>query len=125
MRLRVPRLGPIASLCLLVAATPVATGCASQAIVSTDRLPVRRVVVYRNGVAYFERGGRVDTGVVRFKMKQTEVGDFLATLAVMENGGSSVRAAAFPLEEPAERQEEESGDAGEKLRKKRAMSPQE
>ena len=30
-------------------------------------------------------------------MKRTEVGDFLATLAVMERGGSSVRAAAFPL----------------------------
>ncbi len=30
-------------------------------------------------------------------MRQSEVGDFLATLAVMEEGGSSVRAAAFPL----------------------------
>jgi hypothetical protein len=55
------------------------------------------VVVYRNGVAYFERGGLVDEPEVRFKMKEGEVGDFLATLAVMEKGGSSVRAAAFPL----------------------------
>jgi hypothetical protein len=65
--------------------------------VTTDALPVQRVVVYRNGVAYFERSGHVDKDEVRFKMKQTEVGDFLATLAVMEQGGSSVRAAAFPL----------------------------
>jgi hypothetical protein len=100
MRLRVPRLGPVASLSLVAAAAPLATGCASQAILSSDHLPVRRVIVYRNGVAYFERGGRVDTGEVRFKMKQTEVGDFLATLAVMEKGGSSVRAAAFPLDAP-------------------------
>jgi hypothetical protein len=72
-------------------------GCGRQAIATTDALPVSRVVVYRNGVAYFERAGHVDEGEVRFKMKRAEVGDFLATLAVMERGGSSVRAAAFPL----------------------------
>jgi hypothetical protein len=74
-----------------------AVGCGRQAIATTDALPVQRVVIYRNGVAYFERAGHVDRDEVRFKMKQTEVGDFLATLAVMERGGSSVRAAAFPL----------------------------
>src|SRR5437016_5019509 len=71
-------------------------GC-RQAIVSVEGLPLKRVVVYRNGVAYFERGGHTEEGEVRFKMKEGEVGDFLATLAVMERGGSSVRAAAFPL----------------------------
>jgi hypothetical protein len=88
MRLRA--LHCVAVLCLLA-------GCGKSAIVTTDALPVRRVVVYRNGVAYFERAGHVDEGEVRFKMRQSEVGDFLATLAVMERGGSSVRAAAFPL----------------------------
>ncbi|MCA9591553.1 MAG: DUF4139 domain-containing protein, partial [Myxococcales bacterium] len=73
-------------------------GCGRSAIVSSD-LPVRRVVVYRNGVAYFERAGHVDESEVRFKMRETEVGDFLATLAVIEKGGSSVRAAAFPLKD--------------------------
>ncbi len=72
-------------------------GCGRQAIVSADGLPLKRVVVYRNGVAYFERGGHTEEAEVRFKMKEGEVGDFLATLAVMERGGSSVRAAAFPL----------------------------
>ena len=81
-----------------VTAGMLTTGCGRQALVATDTLTVQRVVVYRNGVAYFERSGHVDSGEVRFKMKQTEVGDFLATLAVMERGGSSVRAAAFPLD---------------------------
>lgn len=71
-------------------------GCGRSAIVASN-LPLQRVVVYRNGVAYFERGGLVDESEVRFKMKESEVGDFLATLAVMEKGGSSVLAAAFPL----------------------------
>src|SRR5579872_6870695 len=83
------------------------TGCGRPPVLTTDALPVKRVVVYRNGVAYFERAGHVDRDEVRFKMRQTEVGDFLATLAVMERGGSSVRAAAFPLkteedQEPAD-----------------------
>ncbi len=74
-----------------------AFGCGRSAIVSADALPLRRVVIYRNGVGYFERAGRVDQADVRFKMREGEVGDFLATLAVMEQGGSSVKAAAFPL----------------------------
>ncbi len=72
-------------------------GCGGQALLSVDALPVRRVIVYRNGVAYFERSGHVEESQVRFKMKRSEVGDFLATLAVIERGGSSVQAATFPL----------------------------
>jgi hypothetical protein len=86
--------GSLTLVCLAALST---LGCGPSALVSTDTLPVRRVVVYRNGIAYFQRSGHVEEDEVRFKMKQTEVGDFLATLAVMERGGSSVRAAAFPL----------------------------
>ena len=74
-----------------------AAGCGHAALVTAEALPVHRVVVYRNGVAYFESAGHVAESEVRFKMKRAEVGDFLATLAVMEKGGSSVRSAAFPL----------------------------
>ena len=75
-----------------------ATGCARGPQVQAESLPLKRVVIYRNGVGYFERGGHVEESEVRFKMKEAEIGDFLATLAVMEQGGSSVRAAAFPLD---------------------------
>jgi hypothetical protein len=74
-------------------------GCRSASVQTTDSLPLRRVVIYRNGVGYFERQGHVDDSEVRFRVAQHEVGDFLATLAVMERGGSSVRAAAFPMPE--------------------------
>ncbi|MFO0653391.1 MAG: AgmX/PglI C-terminal domain-containing protein [Polyangiales bacterium] len=75
-------------------------GCARGAAVQTaSSLPLHRVVVYRNGIGYFEREGRVHEDEVRFRVAQREVGDFLATLAVMERGGSSVRAAAFPMPE--------------------------
>ena len=75
-------------------------GCARSAAVQTaSSLELRRVVVYRNGVGYFERQGHVTDDEVRFHVTRREVGDFLATLAVMERGGSSVRAASFPMPE--------------------------
>jgi hypothetical protein len=86
-------------LCLALCAVTCLGGCGRAALVSSDALPLQRVVIYRNGVGYFERHGHVETGDVRFKMRSSEVGDFLATLAVMERGGSSVKAAAFPLED--------------------------
>jgi len=73
------------------------TCCARGPNVTSEQLPLRRVVVYRNGVAYYERSGRVDTDEVRFRMRQQMVGDFLATLAIVESGGSSVRSASFPI----------------------------
>ena len=78
------------------------SSCASGPPVTADDLKLKRVVIYRNGVAYFEREGRVQGERVRFKVRGDEVGDFLASFAVIEKGGSSVRAASFPLkrEEP-------------------------
>ena len=73
-------------------------GCAKPAQVHVDDLPVRRVVVYRNGVAYFERAGSVDSEKIQFSLRRENVGDFLATLAILEQGGSTVKAASFPVE---------------------------
>ena len=71
--------------------------CATSPPVEVDGLALKRVVIYRNGVAYFEREGRVSGDRVSFRVRGDEVGDFLASFAVMEKGGSSVRAASFPL----------------------------
>jgi len=75
----------------------VAAGCATPPV-AVPGLGLRKVVIYRNGVGYFERGGHVESDSVQFKVRNDEVGDFLATLAVLERGGSSVRSASFPLE---------------------------
>ena len=81
---------------LLLGAT-VALGCARGPDVSSG-LALKRVVIYRNGVGYFERRGHVDDDLVTFKVRTEKVGDFLATLAVIEQGGSSVRSASFPVD---------------------------
>jgi hypothetical protein len=82
---------------LISAALAFAAGCAHPDITSAE-LPLRSVVIYRNGVGYFERAGHVEAEEVTFKMRQRMVGDFLATLAIVERGGSSLRSASFPLE---------------------------
>src|ERR1700722_10346409 len=76
---------PLVLLCAMVV-----TGCARA------DLPIRHVVVYRNGVAYFERSGHVQGKEVHFRVRPGDVGDLLATLAVVDASGSAVRAAAFP-----------------------------
>ncbi|MEO7036022.1 MAG: hypothetical protein ABI548_18950 [Polyangiaceae bacterium] len=91
---RVPR----AALTLPLLAALASTGCARGPNLMVDGLPLRKVVVYRNGVGYFERAGKVDGESVQFRMRQRMVGDFLATLAIVERGGSSVHAASFPLD---------------------------
>jgi hypothetical protein len=87
---------------LAVLALFIGTSCATHPPVTVDDLKLKRVVIYRNGVAYFEREGRVEGDRVRFKVRGDEIGDFLASFAVIEKGGSSVKAASFPLkrEEP-------------------------
>ena len=73
------------------------SSCASGPPVTSDGLALKRVVIYRNGVAYFEREGRVSGSKVSFRVRRDEVGDFLASFAVMEKDGGSVRAASFPM----------------------------
>ncbi len=91
---------PIALALFALSLAATAAGCGrSAAVQTTSSLALRRVVIYRNGVGYFERQGHVTEDEVRFRVTQREVGDFLATLAVMEQGGSSVRSASFPMPE--------------------------
>jgi hypothetical protein len=85
------------ALLVLGLASLLPASCATSPPVEVDGLALKRVVIYRNGVAYFEREGRVSGDKVSFRVRGDEVGDFLASFAVMEKGGSSVRAASFPL----------------------------
>jgi len=113
-RFSASRLGLIGSF-LLLSSLPLA-GCARGPDVQSG-LSLRRVVIYRNGVGYYERSGHVDDEEVSFKVRTERIGDFLATLAVMEQGGSSVLSASFPVDieknKDGEEDEEEDADSEE------------
>jgi hypothetical protein len=102
MQQRVKVMG-LAVVCAALAS--LAGGCVHQAV-SAD-VPLRRVVLYRNGVGYFERAGEVEGDSLRFRVRRELVGDFLATLAVIDSRGHA-RSVSFPtLDRPEEEREAE------------------
>jgi hypothetical protein len=75
-------------------------------------LGLRRVVIYRNGVGYFQREGRVEDEEVSFRVRTERVGDFLATLAVIEKNDSSVKSVSFPVDVKGDKDEDADDEGG-------------
>ncbi|MBI5488348.1 MAG: DUF4139 domain-containing protein [Deltaproteobacteria bacterium] len=73
----------------------------------TAELPVQRVVLYRNGVGYFERAGKVTGDEIHFKVRERQVGDFLASLAVVARDGKPVEFVSFPIKKEEKKKDEE------------------
>ena len=80
------------ALCLLLVACCLA-GCGATS------LRLRQVVLYQNGIGYFERSGQSEGGVLRLKLREHEVDDVMKTLTVIGAEGSSSLSAVVP--EPA------------------------
>jgi len=65
-------------------------------------LPVTKVIVYKNGVAYFERAGSPPAGQpARMEFKASEMDDVLKSLVVEDTGGGKVRSLRYEMNEPA------------------------
>lgn len=65
-------------------------------------LPVTRVVLYKNGLALFERSGEVKPGEpVRLEFKKSEMDDVLKTL-VLDSSGGAISNLRYQLDEPLE-----------------------
>ncbi len=66
-----------------------------------DALPIRRVIVYSNGVAYFERRGMV-TGhaEVNLQFKQSQVDDVLKSMVVLDLGRGQIGAVSYNSSAP-------------------------
>lgn len=66
---------------------------------STDsNLELSRVVLYRNGVGYFERQGEVDGDVLRLRVRKDQVNDLLKSLTVVERTGGRAVSVSMPLD---------------------------
>jgi len=63
-------------------------------------LPVSRVVLYKNGLALFERSGEVKPGeAIRLEFKKSEMDDVLKTL-VLDSTGGAITNLRYQLDEP-------------------------
>ena len=67
-------------------------------------LPIRRVILYKNGVGYFERQGRVAPNQpARLAFKADQMSDVLKSLTVIGRGGGRVSAISYDASETSER----------------------
>ena len=86
----------------LTAQTPVPTGAKAQPETSAapaataKDLPVRKVVLYKNGVGYFEHAGAVNgTQRVAIDFTSPQLNDVLQTLTVLDQGGGRIAAVSY------------------------------
>ena len=61
-------------------------------------LELDRVVLYRNGVGYFERTGVVTGDVLTLKVRKDQVNDLLKSLTVVERGSGRAVSVSMPLD---------------------------
>ena len=69
-----------------------------------DRLPVKRVVLYKNGVGFFEHLGRVrGTQQVSIDFTSGQLNDVLKSLTTVDLGNGKVTGVSFNTDDPANR----------------------
>lgn len=68
---------------------------------STSKLPIRRVILYSNGVAYVERRGIVSGNAeVNLAFKQSQVDDVLKSMIVLDLGQGKIGAVSYNSSAP-------------------------
>src|SRR4051794_11238439 len=66
-------------------------------------LPVKRVVLYKHGIGYFEREGKVEGDqTLSLTFKQNEVSDVLKSLTVLDLDGGHVASVSYDSTKPLE-----------------------
>ncbi|MBU1221436.1 DUF4139 domain-containing protein [Myxococcota bacterium] len=63
-----------------------------------SELPIKRVVLYQNGVAYIERSGKFTGKVLSLRIRHDQVQDILKTLTVIDKSGGHAVAISLPVE---------------------------
>src|SRR5438093_1021076 len=67
-------------------------------------LPVRKAVLYKHGIGFFERSGRVPAGeTARLDFKAGEMNDVLKSLTIEQRGGGKVSGVRYDSSEPVDR----------------------
>lgn len=74
---------------------------ASEAKSNTQTLPIRRVILYSNGVAYIERRGTVSGHAeISLSFKQSQVDDVLKSMVVLDLGQGRIGAVSYNSSAP-------------------------
>jgi hypothetical protein len=74
----------------------------------SSTLPVKRVVLYKHGIGYFERQGPVNGRVTAdLRFREREMSDVLKTLTALDLGGGTIEAIAYDSQKPPQKVLEE------------------
>src|SRR6478736_596351 len=75
-------------------------GCAhTQNHISVDGAVLGRVVIYRNGVAFYERSARLEDGRVAVHVPRDRVDDFLKSLTVVDKATKKPLSVSIPRQQ--------------------------
>jgi hypothetical protein len=81
------------------------TAAVSSQPTSADALPIRRVILYSNGVAYIERRGIVSGDAeINLSFKQSQVDDVLKSMLVLDLGQGRIGAVSYNSSAPVSAQ---------------------
>jgi hypothetical protein len=67
-------------------------------------LPIKRVVLFKHGIGYFQRSGEVEGDqLIELGFKASQMNDVLKSLTALDYGGGNFAALSYDSEEPLER----------------------
>src|SRR6185295_12868656 len=82
--------------------TPAPVPRSADEIDNGTKLPIRRVILYSNGVAYIERRGMVSGNAeINLSFKQSQVDDVLKSMVVLDLGQGKIGAVSYNSSAPA------------------------
>ena len=98
----VHRLLAVVTLCLLLAAWPIARVSAQDD--NFIDVPVTKAVLFSSGVGYFEHSGTVEgEGVVRLQFKTDQINDVLKSMVLMDLDGGTITSVTYASNDPVDR----------------------
>lgn len=65
---------------------------------SAAQIPIKRVILYQNGVGYFERQGTLDGNVLTLQIRPSQINDLLKSLTVIDKSKGRAVSVSLPLE---------------------------
>lgn len=63
-----------------------------------DELAISKVVLYQNGVGYFERRGKIKGDRIELRIRPDQINDVLKSLSILDLAGGSPSSVALPVE---------------------------
>ncbi len=65
---------------------------------SEAQLPITRVVLYQNGIGYFERKGKLEGNMLTLQIRPSQINDLLKSLTVIDRSKGRAMSVSLPLE---------------------------